>query len=766
MRRIFHSKLETASDADGAMTFIAAQTKLSQGRYGRNQNNQDNSWKQQPKGKVGWQELGGEHLHFSLYKENKDTMEVISYISAQLRIKPKEFAFAGTKDRRAVTVQRVSVFRVRAEQLVKLNSSLRNNSKVGDFKYEKNRLELGDLMGNEFLITLRDCHFNGDESLNEEDRITFATKVVREAVENMRDHGFINYFGLQRFGTYATGTDVIGLKILQGDFEGAVNGILAYNEDALASALDPDFTPADGQSLPRDDIARAKAINHYKTTGKANEAALQMPRKFNAEISIIRHLGRQGRDFTGALLQIQRNLRLMYVHAYQSLIWNMVATKRWAQFGDKVIKGDLVFVDSAAEKHSAAAKENEVDENGEIIVRPAADDTAVSSDDVFQRARPLTAEEAASGKYTIFDIVLPTPGYDIEYPDNEIGDYYKEFMGSERGGGIDPGNMRRSQKDFSLSGSYRKLMATVGSDVSYEVKLYTDENEQMVQTDLEKILKSKQNSGGQTSGNRARGAPNGHANGKVLDHGLTPEQLKAADGWKNLPSKLAEEDKAAAELHDAQRAAEKESPKSDVVQPTFKDTFIETSADQGQRTGHRDTTIMPSMNKAASIKSDSDSIMSEASAMIKEAEADYVVVPKKLFSINASTASDNDSAMSEVLSIKEQEDADTEALNPYAKTTTDIAPTDMAPPPIPERSPKRKQVQKEEFPAALIAGTDGTSVLNPAAKVFEQGEQRKKIAVVVKFQLGSSQYATMALRELMKQGGVQTYQAQFTGAPR
>ena len=140
---------------------------------------------------------------------------------------------------------------------------------------------------------------------------------------------------------------------------------------------------------------------------------------------------------------------------------------------DKVVKGDLVLVDSESTKHIKRVKEHEVDENGEIIVLPSAGDAAVSHDDLWERARALTAEEAASGKYSIFDIVLPTPGYDIEYPDNDIGDYYKEFMTSERGGGLDPGNMRRAQQDFSLSGSYRKLLAQIGNDITYEIKLYT-----------------------------------------------------------------------------------------------------------------------------------------------------------------------------------------------------------------------------------------------------------------------------------------------------
>lgn len=44
-----------------------------------------------------------------------------------------------------------------------------------------------------------------------------------------------------------------------------------------------------------------------------------------------------------------------------------------------------------------------------------------------------------------------------------------------------------------------------------------------------------------------------------------------------------------------------------------------------------------------------------------------------------------------------------------------------------------------------------------------EAEEKKKIAVVIKLQLGSSQYATMALRELMKAGGVKAYKPEFMG---
>lgn len=39
--------------------------------------------------------------------------------------------------------------------------------------------------------------------------------------------------------------------------------------------------------------------------------------------------------------------------------------------------------------------------------------------------RPLSSEEL--DKYTIFDVVLPLPGYDVVYPDN-LKDDYKEVI--------------------------------------------------------------------------------------------------------------------------------------------------------------------------------------------------------------------------------------------------------------------------------------------------------------------------------------------------
>ena len=829
VRRIFASKLETEVIDDGVITITAAPpVKPRPEGYTRQLNNRQSNPRQnrsnQPKGKVGWQELGGQFLHFSLYKENKDTMEVISYLARSLKTQPRDFAFAGTKDRRAATVQRVSVYRQHADQLARLNRTL-NNARIGDFKHEKHRLELGELYGNLFTITLRDCHFSNDEELDIESRVALANKVVGNAVQHLQSHGFINYYGLQRFGTFGIGTDEIGRKILQNDFEGAVNAILHCSEQSLAVALDPN-TEKPTDRIGRDDLDRAYAIHLFKGLGKGHEAVQKMPPKFSAERNIIQHLssGNKSNDYVGALMTITRGLRLMYVHAYQSLVWNVAASERWARYGDKVIKGDLVIMDTRAEQ---VTNGDEVDESGEVVIRPAADDFAVTHDDLYERARSLTAEEAESGRYTIFDIVLPTPGFDIVYPDNDIGDFYKEFMGGERGGSLDPGDMRRKNKDFSLSGSYRKLLGVVKQGLNFEVKIYYEENEQLVETDLEKLDKSKPKNngprpndngqfkdrnpndrgarfddrGGRQNSYNHNNSRGGHQDNHIQSNGRrfvapteqhqlrkeepTAEAKAALNAWAALPAKLAADDKAEAEALELAKLTATPVNPDDIQQPVYRETFIQTSKDdEGRRTGHRATKLVgvdgkeiakddvkveevegkepkplpipevPAVNDVADVNT-------KSSAANIHSEAVFKAVTTKMRP-NASFASSEDLEDGGVkLDITPPKKRNAEQVS-TDESTKSTAPTEDAAPIEPVEIDKVGRDPTNEVTSVdeLIAAESPPKVTEEATAIEEA--KPTKIAVILTFGLGSSQYATMALRELMKVGGVKAYKPDFS----
>ena len=55
----------------------------------------------------GWPKDRPEYLDFRLYKENCDTGEAVSGIARCVGRSAKQFTVAGTKDRRAVTVQQI-----------------------------------------------------------------------------------------------------------------------------------------------------------------------------------------------------------------------------------------------------------------------------------------------------------------------------------------------------------------------------------------------------------------------------------------------------------------------------------------------------------------------------------------------------------------------------------------------------------------------------------------------------------------------------------
>ncbi|KAL1598704.1 multisubstrate pseudouridine synthase 7 [Paraconiothyrium brasiliense] len=499
LRRIFPNLLESSMEADQSLRIKAVPPKERKGKNKKERGDRSSreNGPDRRKGQLAWEELGGEYLHFTLYKENKDTMEVIGFLGSKLGGGRNPFSFAGTKDRRACTVQRVCVKRQTAERLDHFNKIL-FSAAIGDYSYEKRDLGLGDLKGNEFVITLRDCHFQNDEALDLEQRLKLANDVVSKAITDFSRGGFINYYGLQRFGSFAASTDTVGLKMLQNNLKGAVEDLLAYSETALAAA---EGRLEDSSVLiSQDDRNRAKALHIWKTTGRGGAALDILPNKFKAERSIVQHLssrnsksGRYDRtsDWQGALMLIPRQLRLMYVHAYQSLVWNTVAGKRWSKYGSNVVEGDLVLVHEHKDKEANAeiTTKDSIDQDGEVVIDPVGADSALAADDDFERARALTAEEAASGQYTIFDVVLPQPGFDVEYPKNEIGKFYEEFMGSERGGGLDPHNMRRPWREVSLSGGYRKFLARPLKPLEFEVHSYVRNEEQFVETDLQRLRK-------------------------------------------------------------------------------------------------------------------------------------------------------------------------------------------------------------------------------------------------------------------------------------
>ncbi|XP_075970106.1 pseudouridine synthase 7 [Anticarsia gemmatalis] len=373
----------------------------------------------------------GEYVYFIVHKENCDTMDAAVRIAERIgvHVKPSMLGYAGTKDRRAKTSQWFSVRRVDPARIAAACRALRD-IRVGNFSFRNDNLKLGMLKGNKFRIALRN--------------VTAPEASVDSACENLRESGFINYYGLQRFGSRVeTPTYDIGLKLLQGNFQEAIDAILEPRQGPLEQAL-----------------------HTYKSVGAA-DALLYVPRRAAAaahsEARLLRSLADAPNDLVGALSKLARNIRLLYLHSYQSLVWNRAVSERIRRFGLTPAEGDLVPLSSV----ECEDEEEEDESDGEEGDQEEAKDEPNLPPEAMKNVKPkvneeakekvpvkvLTAEDVSSGRYSIFDIILPLPGGDIEYPPNMI-EYYEELLKKD-GLRMD---MKHKYKSYTMSGAYRHMV--------------------------------------------------------------------------------------------------------------------------------------------------------------------------------------------------------------------------------------------------------------------------------------------------------------------
>ncbi|DBB03074.1 TPA: hypothetical protein ACH3X1_013389 [Trebouxia sp. C0004] len=396
------------------------------------------------------------YCKFALAKTNMDTQQCIGLLTSLIHCKRGVFATAGTKDKRAVTVQSVTAFKVSAERLAALNPRL-YNFQVGNFDYTDEELHLGQLQGNQFQITLRE--------------LKAATRYqIEAAAAALKEGGFINYYGLQRFGSGSVPTHKVGATLLRGRYEEAVRLIMQ---------------PRDGE---REETAEARRL--YLEKGDVTGALSKMQRHLTAERAILEGLSHSGKDnFLAALMRIPHGLRTMYVHAYQSYLWNAATSERCLKHGTKsVVQGDLVLpVDSpqAEEHHANGATGGERSSTRRAAVHV------------------VTAEEACSGVYSIQDVVLPLPGGQIQYPEyKEAEDHdtshqnsiYHRLAAADNVS-LEPASaMSDNNQAFSLhalSGDYRRIVVKP-QGLTWKLLEYSNPDEPLAVSELEQLSGDKE----------------------------------------------------------------------------------------------------------------------------------------------------------------------------------------------------------------------------------------------------------------------------------
>jgi tRNA pseudouridine13 synthase len=236
----------------------------------------------------------GAYTHFILQKTDWSTSSAISEIAKRLHASERNFNIAGSKDKVATTTQIASV---RGDWRDSLAALRVKDISIRGAWLAPDRVRLGDLLGNRFSIRVQGA---SDD----------AAKRVQAITEELGGR-FPNYFGEQRFGSSRRNTHLVGGKLLGGDLEGALMEFLCATEgEAHAEAV----------------LAR-KELKDTRDYGRALAA---FPRHLRLERSMLAHLARKPDDISGAFRALPRNMLLMFIHAFQSDLFNRMLSERLA----------------------------------------------------------------------------------------------------------------------------------------------------------------------------------------------------------------------------------------------------------------------------------------------------------------------------------------------------------------------------------------------------------------------------------------------------
>ncbi len=326
-----------------------------------------------------------EYTIFNLQKHDWDTHRLIRILSRRLKTSRKRISFAGTKDRRALTVQRMSAWKIPPERLLELRIK---DVKILNPVYADKPVKLGDLWGNNFTVIIRDIK---ESKMKLDQAVTEFQEVVQQI------GGLPNFFGHQRFGTLRPITHLVGKAFIQGNFKKAAEIYLTTTSQLESKEA----------TLARMELNETK---NYKN------ALRNFPKGYKPELAMMNHLVKHPNDFINAFRKISKGLRLMFIHAFQSYIFNKFLSLR--------IKNGL-------------------------SLKPI-------DGDIVQTANGSVALFTENQNYTKANFVAPLIGYELSLlPAGIAGNLFNEILEEEE---VQPSMFRiKSYPEASSKGEYRPV---------------------------------------------------------------------------------------------------------------------------------------------------------------------------------------------------------------------------------------------------------------------------------------------------------------------
>jgi len=320
--------------------------------------------------------IDGRYTIVALRVRNWETNRLVRELARALHISRRRIGFAGTKDKRALTTQLFSFENVPPEAIKALRMK---DLEVLDVSRSDRPLEIGDLAGNRFQIVVRDLTVAVDR----------VNSIAEETARQIRSFGgFPNFFGIQRFGSVRAITHVVGRHIVRGEFKEAVQTYVA--------------NPIEGEGSESYEVRAA-----LRDTGDVHAALRSYPKSYGFEKAILNRLASRPDDYVGALQVLPFNLLLMFVHGYQSYLFNRVLSERLRR-GLPIhepVAGDLVL---PADRRGLPDRDRTID---------------VTCDNLDR-----VADRCREGKAWVSAILF---GSESEFAGGEVGQIEKEIVATE-----------------------------------------------------------------------------------------------------------------------------------------------------------------------------------------------------------------------------------------------------------------------------------------------------------------------------------------------
>ena len=238
----------------------------------------------------------GDYTIATVTARNWETNRLVRLMSRSMGVSRDRIGFAGTKDKRAVTTQLMSFYGT-PDMVDKIDLK---DVEIKDVYRGARGIGIGDLIGNDFEITVKDCTM--DRTLIKE-TVDTNTEIIRKT------GGFPNYFGVQRFGSVRPVTHLVGERLVRGDIKGAVMTYISYS------------TPEEEQDL-QDKRKELEDISKWP------ELYNTIPSKMSFEKIMVGTMLNDPDNWIAAIESVPPNLQMMFTHAYQSWLFNEMLSKR------------------------------------------------------------------------------------------------------------------------------------------------------------------------------------------------------------------------------------------------------------------------------------------------------------------------------------------------------------------------------------------------------------------------------------------------------